>query len=346
MSGTPKCRCHFSGFSLRPASIAVVLTLNTGICVAASDAVPFATIDNGPLAQAYASPAAEEARVTEPKKTRWRLSYLASNQYVKRTAGQETITLDGETTRGALAVTRGVGDGSEVGAELPFVAHRGGGLDRFIDSFHDAFSLPDGGRSQAPRNRLLYLYQRGGQDVLRITEADEGIGDARLHFGKQLFYATAPGTWNTALRASIKFPTGDSASLLGSGSTDYAFWFSTACDDGACPLALRWYGTAGLMYLGDGDVLPQQQKHLAAFGNLGIAWPWTENVMFKVQIDAHTPLFADTDLKALGANSFQLVGGGSWRITSGSTIDFALAEDISVETAPDVSFLLAWRYDR
>jgi len=54
----------------------------------------------------------------------------------------------------------GLGRGLEIGAEIPCVVVGGGFLDDFIVKYHDAFGFPQGGRDDAPRNRLLYLYQK------------------------------------------------------------------------------------------------------------------------------------------------------------------------------------------
>jgi hypothetical protein len=312
----------------------------------ASDATPFAVINNSPLTQIRAAPAPSVAAAPGAAETRVGLSVLRSNQFVSRTTDAETLILDGETTRVTLSAARGLGDGREVAIEIPFVSHAGGGLDHSIEKFHDTFGFPDGGRPAAPRNRLLFLYQRDGSDVLRISESQDGIGDMRLSVGQQLLFGSAPGGWDAAVRGEIKFATGDAEGLLGSGGTDVATWLSAACNDAECPLAFRWYGTGGLMYLGRGDVLSSQVRRLVAFGAGGVAWLWTDTIVFKVQIDAQTAVYRDSGIKALKSPSHQLTVGASWRIAPDHALDFAFTEDISVTTAPDIGFLLAWRYGR
>lgn len=326
-------------------SVAIPTTLlvcpDTG---SASDATPFAVINNSPLTQIRAAPSPTPATAPGADATRISLSILRSNQFVNRSGAAETLILDGETTRVTLAAARGLDGGREVAIEIPFVSHAAGGLDHSIEKFHETFGFPDGGRPAAPTNRLLYLYQRDGADILRVAEPQDGVGDVRLSVGQQVLWGTAPGGWDATLRGEVKFATGDSAGLLGSGGTDFSTWLSAACDDAECPLALRWYGTGGLMYLSHGDVLADQVRHVVAFGSGGVAWPWSEAIVFKAQIDAQSPIYRDSQVKALKSPTFQLTAGASWRVGTGSVIDLAFTEDISVTTAPDIGFLLAWRY--
>src|SRR3989442_90071 len=55
--------------------------------------------------------------------------------------------LDGETLRTVLNARVGLAPRIEVGIEMPFLVHSGGFLDGMIDSFHNRFRLPEGGRT-------------------------------------------------------------------------------------------------------------------------------------------------------------------------------------------------------
>jgi len=158
-----------------------------------------------------------------------------SSNYVEDSNSREQILLDGETTRMTLGGRYGLSKSVELGVEIPYIVHSGGFLDGFIINYHDSFGFPQGGRDQAPRNRLLYRYSLDGVEKLKIDSSGNGLGDIGLTAGLQIYHDAQEYPRAVALRASVKLPTGDSASLHGSGSTDFSFLI-TASDDYKLPL--------------------------------------------------------------------------------------------------------------
>jgi hypothetical protein len=307
----------------------------------AVDVTPFYSFNQNPLVQIYGLPALGSARVLDQDQTRLQIAVALASHFTSGTAGDEEITLDGETHRRILIVQRGLGHEMEWGVELPHLSQRGGSLDSFVEDWHDWFNLPDGGRPQTARNQLNYRYQRYGQARIGITQPDSGVGDLRLNGAQQLSRGGERGGHDLALRASLKLPTGDADSLFGSGATDFALWLSAACGQAVCSGDWGSYGGGGVLWVGQGDVLPDMQQHVVAFGSAGISWRATGDVSLKAQLDAHTAFYRDTRLPQLGSASAQFVMGGTWALSRQTAVDFALAEDIIVNTAPDVSFLLA-----
>ena len=59
----------------------------------------------------------------------------------------------------------------------------------------------------------------------------------------------------------------------------------------------------------------------------------------KAQLDAHSAVFDDPDLEFL-AEAFVLTVGGDYRFVSGWQLDIAVSEDIAVESASDVVFVI------
>ena len=74
----------------------------------------------------------------------------------------ERLSIDGETWRPSLTVRRGLAEGWEYWFELSAVSHNRGVFDGFIETWHDVFGLPQGGRDSAPRDRLAIAYARDG----------------------------------------------------------------------------------------------------------------------------------------------------------------------------------------
>jgi Protein of unknown function (DUF3187) len=310
----------------------------------ALDSEPFDSFNQSPLVQIYGLPAIEGARTTNAGQTRWRFTYALGNDFTSVRNANEYLMLDGETQRATLSIARGISARTEVGVALPYVVLSGGFLDSFVESFHRTFGFPNGGRPLAPRNRLLIRYQHNGRDILNVSGRASGPGDIRLTGAHQLQTAAGTNGEDVVLRASLKLPTGNSDHLLGSGGTDVAMWLSAACHAAHCAGSLRWYGGGGVLYAGDGNALAAQQRHWIGFGSLGIGLPWSENVVIKAQLDAHTSFYRDSALRQLDSNSLQFVVGGDWRLGTGSRIEFALAEDVLVNTAPDVTFFITLRH--
>lgn len=299
---------------------------------------PLPTVNQSPFAQLYGLPGPASPRLLERGAIQARVTFEAASHFFSAGNGTERLTLDGETHRTAVTV-KYRSETAEWGLEIPYLSHSGGFLDSFIEGWHDFFGLPDGGRPETARDQLRYVYARDGTDRLRLTRPTHGIGDVRLLAGWPL----SVGQTDVALRASLKLPTGDTAALHGSGAPDFAAWASAGCASAHCTGRWGWNASAGALVLGRGDVLRDQQRRLAAFGSLGGGWRAWPAIVLKAELRAHTAFYDDTGLAPLGSTAWQLVMGGTWLLRGETTLDIAVSEDIRVDTAPDVSFLLSVR---
>jgi len=209
------------------------------------------------------------------------LTAVLSNNYTVHDNAREEIILDGETTVATITARHGLFPRFEVGVKIPYVSHSGGFLDSFIDSYHRTFGFREGGRDQAPGNRLLYRYRRDGIDRVLLNTSGSGIGDLAFTAAWQLYRSGGGEQEGLALNMSLKAPTGDSDQLRGSGSTDIAFWL-TGGAEGKFEFG-KWtsYGALGMLFLTEGRVLAEQQKQWAAFGSLGIGWRALNWLAFK-----------------------------------------------------------------
>ena len=309
----------------------------------AVEITPFYTQNQSPLVLIFGLPSIGDASVVSQRQFDARLMVDLANNYVKDSNSRESILLDGESTRIAMDVRYGLARGFEFGVEIPYIILGGGFLDSFIEGYHTAFGFPQGGRDQAPRNRLLYDYQRDGNQRLKIDSSSSGPGDIRLNGGWQLVQGENKPERAVALRTSLKLPTGDSGKLHGSGSTDLAVWI-TAGDDWKLSVGhFTLFGAAGMMGMTDGKVLQGQQRNWVGFGALGAGWSPRRWIAFKVQTNAHTSFYRDSELREVNAASVQLIMGGTIGFSDKTTLDIGVAEDLIVSTAPDVVFHFALR---
>jgi hypothetical protein len=303
------------------------------------DTLPLYSFNQSPLVQIYGLPALGGARVLGRDESNLAMHLQIANNYTGAANRTETLSLDGETHRLSLAWRQGLGHGAEWGFELPYLTHDGGFLDSTIEHWHKIFGLPNGGRENAPRNLIDYRYARNGVDLIRVDRAVSGVGDVRLSAAKQLATPEASGGGFLALRASLKLPTGDGAELLGSGSTDLALWLSAA--SARPPDAWNLYGGGGVLMMSKGDVLPLQQRNQAVFGSLGVSRRFFPGITANVQLDAHSPFYDGTGFRQMSAYAAQGLLGINWEFTPRRYFEFSVAEDVIVNTSPDVVFNLS-----
>jgi hypothetical protein len=309
----------------------------------AVEITPFYTQNQSPLVLIFGLPSIGDASVVPQRQFDARLMVDLANNYVKDSNSRESILLDGESTRVALDFRYGLARGFECGVEIPYIFLNGGFLDSFIEGYHSAFGFPQNGRDHAPKGRLLYQYQRDGQERLKIDSSSSGLGDIRLTGGWQLYQGENKPERAAAIRMSLKLPTGNSDELHGSGSTDLSLWI-TARDDWKLSVGhFTLFGAAGIMGMTEGRVLQEQQRNWVGFGALGAGWSPRRWIAFKVQTNAHTSFYSDSELREVNAASAQLIVGGTLAFCDRTTLDIGVVEDIIVNTAPDVVFHFALR---
>ncbi len=325
------------------------LLLGAGLCVLfaasalAADPSSFYTQNQSPLVAIYGLPRDTEARLRSKGEGALRMTLDLANNFIHEKTPTEEVILDGESLCLTLSGRYGLGHGLEVGLDAPVWMIGGGFLDGFIDSYHAAFGFPDGGRGTTGRNGLRYRYLKNGVPLLNMEQSSQGIGDVRLRGGWQLY--GGPGhDDHLALGVSLKMPTGKAELLQGSGSTDLALWLSARA--GRAFSTGRWgaSGALGGMVMTQGKVLPDQQRRAAGFGVAGLDYQPADWIAFKIQANAHTSLYQDSELSPINAASLQTTLGGSLFLTPRASLDLGVTEDLAVGRSPDVVFHLSLRY--
>ncbi len=305
---------------------------------------PFFTFSRHPLIGLYGLPASEGPTVTTKGAVTLRLTSELSNTYWAAASERESLVLDMESLRLTLSARYGVAPRLEAGIDIPWMVSGGGFLDAIIETYHDTFGFPNGGRDRAPQNRLLTYYHRGGITRINTLSSGTGIGDVRLTGGWLWLEKTETRNLQLALRGSLKIPTGDTDSLFGSGSTDLSLWLSVKQGIPISCGQWRTFGEAGLLIMTEGKILPDAQRPLAGFGSLGLGFSPAKWIDLKIQANAHTSLYSTSDLKQINAASVQLAMGGTLIFSDRTSLDIAVTEDIIVDTSPDIVLHLSLRH--
>lgn len=297
----------------------------------AAPPVPFPGVNRSPLSGLFAPLPAQPPTVPSPGAPRFRVGVEAASQFNENRAGGESVSFDGETQGLRLAAALGLPGGWELGGEISALGHNGGVFDAFIEGWHRAFHLPQGGRDEAPHGRLAFTYRQEETERIGLDRSTWGLGDVLVWGGRQLGPRAAARGW-------LKLPAGRPEGLLGGGTVQAGLRLDAG---GELPrLRAGWYAGLAAWGAGRGDVLPDRRRRWQAGATAGLEWSPREPVVLRAQLDAATPAFR-SDARPLGSPALQLWTGGSLRLSDVAWLDLAVGEDVAVDTAPDVTFL-AW----
>ena len=304
---------------------------------AAQTSAPFSIKNLNPFIQVYGLPTTEPADLKLDKTYASMISLDIANNSILAQRGNEEIILDGETYRLAYTFRYGLGHNSEIGFEIPLIAHSNGFLDNFIEGWHDFFGLTNEQRNKTPSNNLHYQYQVNNSQVINIETPSQGIGDIRLFVARQLNKTSDSAM---SLHTGLKLPTGDAEQLHGSGATDLSVSLAYIKRDWLSSLELTTFANGGVLFLGQGDVLSDIQRDVVGFGSAGLIWDNSNVIDLKAQLDVHSSVY-DSQLDQLGKKTVQLTVGGSVYINPTMRLDIGVGENLTTDTTPDFLINLA-----
>ena len=302
---------------------------------------PLTSSNRSPLQDILAVPTAKSGHLLKTGQSLFELQVDIANNFTSAIHGGESTRIDGERVTTTFSWQRAINDNWQVGAGLPWIYDSGGFLDSLIQDWHELWGLPNGGRDLTGNNRLQYAYEfaQDAGSTVSLSRSGGGIGDLRLQAARSLYDRSDRAL---SLHGQIKLPTGDSKFLRSSGSTDLAVGVSFSDDKSLVENRLSYFVSGGGIWLGEADILANRRRQFMAFGNIGMAWEALTALCVKLQLDAHSAGY-DSQLSELN-ESVQLVMGGSVRLGENWLLDIAVSEDLVVDAAQDVGFLLKLIY--
>ena len=211
---------------------------------------------------------------------------------------------------------------------MPASTSSAGELDTLIEDWHDFFGFPQGERDELPKDRLEITYRRDGAVEFAQDSDSGGLGDVALALG----YRLRPGLTGFV---GIELPTGSIDDFTGNEAVDVAIWLGGEGERGE---ALRLHGLFGLAFPGDGDLLDGLVADTIPLAQAGLEYRFTEHYAGMLQLDAHGAWLDDSDLRAFGESLQLQVGLGLTGLLPGYRLDLFFSEDVSVGSAPDISF--------
>lgn len=302
--------------------LAGALTLNPVLAEEAYPGLP--TRSQNPLLQGYFIPAAP---ITTARVWSFSQALFITNTYQLDQDNDETLEIDIENTRLDLQASYRH-QNWYFNSNIPLISNRSGRLDQTIESWHDIFGLPQGGRDSAVNNQLRLLYRDSDKVVIDSDHSSDGLGDIQLALG----YQWSP---STQLWVSLELPTSTASGPISNDAIDAAAWLSSHSTGSS---TLTHYHTLGLALPADSGLFEGRVNSRVWFGQLGMRYSWSRRYQLILQLDVHSRIVHHSDLDALD-NSVQ-AQFGLRLLFKGHGIDLFFSEDILPGHAPDISFSL------
>ena len=288
--------------------------------------------NHNPFLQIFGLPAFQTDELVDADKTDFGINYDVANDADDADRLGERLVIDSESQVLSISVRRRVGERFEFGIDVPYVRHSEGFLDSVIYNFHDAVGLPNSTRD-GPDDQYRLFFERQGEVLFDTDVPTSGLGDIQISAAMRLGKAT--------LRAAVKAPTGDPDKLTGSGATDLSLGIYGGSATSLLNRTLSYSGFAGVLALGDGEVMPGLQRSAVPYVGAALRWQATQRFALATQLYIQGPYF-DASLDELGGTTFQLAFGADFRLRR-ALLRFAIVEDIAAGAAPDFALHLSFR---
>ncbi|MFC1589011.1 DUF3187 family protein [Pseudomonadota bacterium] len=300
------------------------------------NAQPFLTQDQNPFSLIHGQPQPVAARLPETNTTHWSLTLDITNTLNSESTNTEKLLIDFESYNLRFGWLHALNEDWALKIDIPLIHYGAGFLDNTIDSWHDFFHLPRANRPLVKDNQFQIFYERNGQPLINLDAPSHSLGDIQIALGRSVFQGADSVL---SLWVSTDLPTGDAASLIGNDSSDLSLWLA-----GEYQLSPDWCvdTNLGMLLPGENRLASLPVENQVYFAYAGIEWRVHELIDLRIQLNAHSQFYSDSQLELLGS-AYNMVFGGRLHVSNCSDIDLAFSEDVQVGATPDVSFLFTWR---
>jgi len=297
---------------------------------------PFETRDQNLFNLVHGQALPTSARLNNESQASWSSSLVITNTLNIEDYGDESIYLDYEAYRFNLSYQYGLSDRWNLKLDIPLIYQSGGVFDSAIDSWHQLFGMPRGKRPFVEHDQYDVQYAYQSQTLVELDEANTNLGDIQVAIAYDLL---DDARTNISIWSSLKLPTGDEDRLTGNGATDISAWL--ALDQ---RLSENWLlnMNAGAIVLGANDYKDMPLSDFVLYGHVMLGWLVTESIDLKLQLQAHSSYYDQSQLSMLGDTYFLTFGGGV-KIDQCNQLELAFSEDIKVDASPDASLIISWR---
>ena len=135
---------------------------------------------------------------------------------LERTGDKRSFArLDGEEWQLVGDWATSVGN-SKINVRVRLASRSGGIADQAIWNWHTMFSMPQGGREDAPKGRLAYHLERDGHVIADLSKPTLGLMDVDVAWIRPFGTQDEGGRFGV----SVQLPTGKQSDFSGDGGTD------------------------------------------------------------------------------------------------------------------------------
>ncbi|MGE3165693.1 MAG: DUF3187 family protein [Planctomycetota bacterium] len=272
-----------------------------------------------------------------------------SNLWVLSDDGRDRVFYDAELLTATFGARVGLLPGVDLEFRVPVLHAGGGALDSWIESYHRLLGSPNSQRSDHPRNRFRVDASRaqaggGFATAYRLDSGGVRLGDIPLIVTWFLFESTRARALSVGIRGGLELPTGQESAGLGNGGVDSSLgcvagfecgpWAAFAWADHTWLHRARRAELAGLSYPG---------LYSAGVGaELGFAGGWS----LVAQLQWEQSVLRRLDQENARRGHLLAWFGARARLSERLSAEFAVGEDLSPSTAPDITVTsgLAWRF--
>ena len=295
---------------------------------------PFAVPNQSPLALSLV-PFTPTSAAQGPAGSSLNVTAAYSSIFVQQSSRAANLDLDMELGYLSLGYAYTLHPRVRLGLELPAAFYWGGFMDGFIESYHRALGLPNGGRENAPQDQVHFDVSSRGKRIVSQDGSTQAVGDLRLKGAWLLWEDGGPAV---SLVGQVSLPTGDPDKGLGAGGAIPALGLS-----GDLPLG-RFALNANAMYfhLGSTSLLDPLEPNDVWAGSLSLGWAWSNALTLRGQLNGATALVNDTGVEGLDNAMLQVLLGVQFKPSQGQLVSLAFAEDLIYYTSPDFTLSLSW----
>ncbi len=265
--------------------------------------------------------------------------YSASFRWTSTNAlVSDKYLIDAENRELLLGYKYGVSDDFELGLEVPLLWRGSGVLDGFINSWHDFFGLPEGGRDHVADDRFVVSGVHHDGSTFGISDEGFSLGNIRT----RVAYSLVDGGEKqpaVTVEGGVSLPVARDS--FGANGPDFSLGLLVSrelIDD------LFLYGGASVFYYTDTNIsgLSYARFHNEDF----LAFEW--RVLSKLSAQISVLYSTETINNISGHDDYALYldTGLSWEISHGTLVDATVRENPgAADSSADVSFVLGLRHN-
>ncbi|MDB4306157.1 DUF3187 family protein [bacterium] len=247
--------------------------------------------------------------------------------------------LDYESLDANISYAYGLSDIFQIGAEYEQRWRFGGGMDGFIESFHDLFGLGQGGRDEWPRNQTnIFIDPQNGDPPVSLAGGEvSGTFARNLLVTLQHNVTCGTAKWPAlSWAATGRYSLGDSGDIEGSK-------FDVALSVAASRRFGKFYVylTLGFAWYGGDTAFGLELETTQATVLLAGEWRFKPRMSFVLQYLGSQGVAKD--LGVFSDTSNEIVLGWKWEVREAGVLEIGLLENVvSFDNSPDFGVHVAF----